>query len=143
MEIFMSKIEWDSSLSIGVKFIDDQHKMLLEKLNDISKAIEADRGPEKIGDTLDFLLEYTDFHFNAEESHMREMAYPELDAHQAQHKEFVATLKELIRDFLEDGPTRELADAVNTMLYNWLVKHIKTVDTKLAAFLNEKGLGRQ
>ncbi|AQQ70612.1 McHr [Limihaloglobus sulfuriphilus] len=139
----MAKIEWDNSLSTGVEFIDEQHKMLLEKINDISKAVEADRGPEKIGDMLDFLLEYSDFHFNAEESHMREMAYPDLEAHRQQHKEFVETIKELIRDFLEDGPTRELAEAVNTMLVNWLRKHIKTVDAKLAVFLNEKGLGRQ
>ena len=32
----MSEIAWDDSLSVGVGLIDDQHKMLIEKLKDLS-----------------------------------------------------------------------------------------------------------
>ncbi len=34
----MSKIEWDDSLSVGVDLIDKQHKMLIQKLKDLSEA---------------------------------------------------------------------------------------------------------
>ena len=135
----MANIEWDNSLAVGVELIDDQHKQLLEKLNDISKAIEADRGVEKIGNTLDFMLEYTDFHFSTEEKLMEELDYPDMKSHKALHREFVTTLKDMIKDFLEDGPTRELATATNTLLLNWLIKHIKEIDHRFGEFLNEKG----
>jgi len=65
-------------------------------------------------------------------------AYPELEAHKARHDELKATLDGLDQDFEEEGPTHELAKAIDTFLGNWLIKHIHEVDMKLGAFLREK-----
>jgi len=42
----MAEIEWDSSLSIGVKLTDERHKMLIEFLYLFSGSIRV-LGPEK------------------------------------------------------------------------------------------------
>jgi len=42
-------------------------------------------------------------------------------------------------EFEEDGATAQLGEGVNTYLINWLIKHIKSIDTKFGEFLQEKG----
>jgi len=50
--------------------------MLIERTNTISEAVENTRGLEKIMQTLDFMIEYTEFHFSAEEKVMTDNDYP-------------------------------------------------------------------
>lgn len=135
----MVKITWDDSLSVNVNLIDDQHKMLIKRLNDMAEAIDHQRGIEKISRTLSFMIEYTDFHFSTEEKHMTEQEYPGKAEHQKQHGEFKTVLNNLIQDFEEEGATQLLANSIDTFLVNWLVKHIKGSDVEFGKFLNEKG----
>jgi hemerythrin len=135
----MVKIEWTDGLATSVELIDNQHKMLLEKLNDISEAIEKEQGVEVITKTLDFMMDYTDFHFGTEEEHMQKTSYPRMEYHKSMHSEFVETLKNMTLEFHEDGATQRLAESVNIFLFNWLVKHIRGVDGAFGKFLKEKG----
>ena len=134
----MVKIEWTNGLATGVDLIDNQHKMLLEKLNDISEAIEKELGIEVITKTLDFMIDYTDFHFGTEEKHMEKTSYPRIEYHKKMHNEFVDTLKNMTLEFQEDGATQRLAESVNIFLFNWLVKHIRGVDGAFGKFLKEQ-----
>ena len=88
--------------------------------------------------TLDFMIDYTNFHFTTEEKRMIKEKYPRLEYHKTQHQEFVNTLKHLSDDFLEDGATTSLAESVNVFLFNWLVKHIHGVDRAFGRYLKEK-----
>jgi hemerythrin len=135
----MSKIEWDDSLSIGVDLIDEQHKMLIQKLADLSEAFTRGHEENKIMKTLDFMIDYTDFHFSAEEKVMEEQSYPGLDQQKKQHEEFKTTLNNILEDFKEESTTKAIAEEINDFLHNWLIDHIKGSDTKLGQFLNEKG----
>ena len=139
----MAKIEWDNSLSIGIDLIDEQHKMLLQRLNDLSEAVEMMQGETQIMKTLEFMIDYTDFHFSAEEKHMTEHSYPGLDQQKQQHEEFKDTLKHIVEDFEEEGSTRALTTSINTFLANWLIKHIKDLDMKFGEFLNDKDSDRK
>ena len=136
----MTKIEWDDSLSIGVDLIDEQHKMLIQKLSDLSEAFEMGREMNKIMQTLEFMVDYTDFHFSAEEENMAKFDYPGLEEQKEKHREFVVTLNNIVEDFKEEGPTSSLATSINVFLHNWLVNHIEGVDLKLGQFLTKKGL---
>jgi len=136
----MKEVQWNEDLSVGVGLIDEQHKTLIDHLNNLAKAIESRQGPTKIVGTLDFLIKYTDFHFSTEEEHMAAHQYPGLDAHRGQHAEFKGTLAALEQDFGEEGATNELADSLDTLLVNWLVQHIKGTDVQFGKFLKEKGV---
>jgi hemerythrin len=135
----MTEMVWTPDLSVGVDLIDEQHKQLIDKMNELDRAVRHSRGVPKIIKTLDFLIEYTDYHFGTEEKNMLELAYPQYDYHRGQHAEFVNTLKNLEMDFEEEGATQALAESINTFMFNWLVKHIKTVDVQFGKFLDEKG----
>lgn len=136
----MSKIEWDDSLSIGVELIDDEHKMLIRKLGDLSEAFNQGLEQNKILKTLDFMIDYTDFHFTDEERIMTQSGYPGLEEQKKQHGEFKQTLNNILEDYQDEGPTKSLAESVNFFLVNWLFGHIKGTDHKLGVFLKEKGL---
>ena len=136
----MTEIKWDDSLSVGIDLIDEQHKMLIQKIKDLSEAVAASRGLEKILQTLEFMIDYTEFHFGTEEKHMTELGYPEIEDHKQRHKEFVSTLNHMVEDFEEDGATEALSTSINTYLMNWLIKHIKSIDCKFGEFLQEKGI---
>jgi hemerythrin len=105
-----------------------------------SHTAQSGQGVSRIAATLDFLVEYTLFHFGTEEQSMTDHKYPELDAHKAKHQELTSTLKNLEQDFEEDGATQALATAVNTFMTNWLVQHIREVDLRFGAFLEERGI---
>jgi hemerythrin len=135
----MAKFQWDESLNVGIDLINEQHKMLIQKINDLSDAVENVQGAESIVQTLDFLIEYTDFHFGTEEKHMEELNYPAMNAHKTAHAEFKDTLKNLYDDFDEEGATQPIAESINTFMINWLIKHIKVIDVEFGKFLIEKG----
>ncbi|MGA1794073.1 MAG: bacteriohemerythrin [Thermoplasmatota archaeon] len=134
----MDRIEWDQSLSVGVGLIDEQHRMLISRLDDLSKALEQHQEGALVLKTLDFLSKYTHFHFSEEENKMKESGYPHFEEHHRLHQEFIDKLKEMERDFDEDGITRALGESVNTFLWNWLVNHIREVDTRFGKYLNSK-----
>ena len=136
----MGNVAWDDSLSIGVPLIDEQHKALIQRLNDVSAAVEASQGEREIVNTLGFLSDYAGFHFSTEEKHMQANEYPGYDEHKALHEEFKTTLADFSRDFYEEGSTKQIADAMNTLLVTWLFKHIRGTDCKFSAFLAEKGV---
>lgn len=132
----MQKIKWDQSLSVGVELIDEQHQTWIDLYNRLTEAVAAQHGVEKVSMALSFLVDYTETHFSSEETRMAESNYPDKDAHTTKHKEFKTTLDGLVQDFQEDGPTEDLAVAIDTLLGNWLVKHIRTVDMQLGSFLS-------
>ena len=134
----MTEIKWDNSLSVGVDLIDEQHKLLIQRIEDLSDAVNSSRGATEIGKTLGFMIDYTEFHFSTEEKHMTELDYPGYEPHKQQHEEFKSTLNEMVMEFEEDGATAQLSEWVNNYLISWLVKHIKSIDTKLSEFLREK-----
>ena len=136
----MTQLKWTDKLSIGVDLIDEQHRMLIQRLNDMSSAIEFNKGPNEIARTLSFLIDYTDFHFSEEEKHMKEQGYPGLEEHMKNHEEFKNTLADLENDYQEDGATNLLAHSIDTFLINWLINHISGVDVQFGDFLREKGV---
>lgn len=136
----MKEITWTSDLSVGIELIDQQHKMLIKHLNDLSQSLESGQGPAKIASTLNFLIDYTNFHFTAEEKHMAANDYPELENHMKMHKEFKATLTNMEEDLEEEGATLLLADSIDTLLVKWLFEHIRSIDVAFGKFLTEKGI---
>lgn len=136
----MKDICWSNDLSVGIELIDEQHKMLIKHLSDLDQALQSGVGPAKVASTLNFLIDYTDFHFTAEEKHMAANNYPELKTHKKQHEEFKATLANLEEDLEEEGATQALVDSVDTLLVKWLFKHISTIDVAFGKFLKDKGI---
>ena len=84
-------IEWTPDLAVNVPVIDDQHKELYSRMNDLCNAIMEGKGRNEVGSFVRYLSEYTTFHFEAEEALMRQHEYPGYDAQRAAHRLFRGT----------------------------------------------------
>jgi hemerythrin len=133
----MNKIKWDDKLLTGIKSIDYEHKMLIERLNEVTEAIEKHLGEGTIAKTLDFLLDYTNFHFSNEENFIISHGCPGLELQQKQHAEFKESANQIILNFQQDGADKNIASDIHDLLFTWLKKHIMEVDLKLAQYVKE------
>ena len=133
----MKKIEWTDDLSVGIELIDDQHKTWIKHYNHAAEAIQANHEVAQITRSLEFFSDYTETHFSTEEQAMAECNYPGLEEHKAKHDALRKTLAAMTEEFIEDGATYLLAESVETLLGNWLIKHIQEVDKRFAAFTCE------
>ncbi len=136
----MHETLWTDDLSVGNELIDEQHKQLITHLNSLAKAVEEQQGGRAVADTLGFLIDYTDYHFSMEERNMLAHAYPGYDAHKVLHEEFKSILRRMETEYLEDGPTPMLSESIDTLLMNWLIKHIQVVDVQFGSFLESNGI---
>ncbi len=128
------KALWDEQYALGIEFIDDQHKYLINLINRIHTAIEENDSTEIVEAILDMKL-YTEVHFAEEEDLMRKAGYPRLRQHMALHREFVDKA-DLFLDELEQTPLAATAE-ISSYLMDWLVTHIQTVDADYAQFIRD------
>ena len=119
--------EFDESLVTGNEMIDSQHKELIAKINSLVESCEKDGGKVAAIKMLDYLAEYTEFHFNAEEKLQEEIEYPGIEEHKKQHQELYRVVDEL-HEMLEEQ--------VNRNVIQWLYKHIKGFDRSVAEYKN-------
>lgn len=128
-------IKWTPDLSVGVKHIDNQHKIWFEKANALFEAGREQRAKEYINQMIDFLDEYTKEHFRDEEAYMEEINYPELNAQKRAHASFVNDLAKLKSDYNESGGNLRVILNANKMVINWLTNHIRIMDKKIGEYV--------
>jgi hemerythrin len=131
-------MEWSPALSVNVKQFDDQHKKLVNMVNDLHDAMKIGKGNEVLGKILDGLISYTASHFADEERLMTTHAYPGFSAHKVEHEKLVKQVLELQQKFRSGQPI--LTNNVMTFLKDWLVKHIQGDDKKYGIYFNSKGI---
>jgi len=131
-------IEWNPTYSIGMKEIDDQHKVLVDIINQLwDEVVNGEKGVRVLASIAE-LEQYTVTHFQAEENFMRSNAYSDFNAHKQRHDAFVARIRQE-RLAVESGKSVSL-DLIN-FLKDWLLKHILVEDRAYATEFQPKKLG--
>lgn len=132
-------VPWTDALRVGVGVIDDDHRVLIEMLNELARAMRAGSAAEVARRTLDGLVEYTQSHFGREETLMARHRYPGREAHVKAHVGFRAKVSEVVAE-LEAGNAHALSFELLGFLQQWLVDHIQRADRALGTFLAERGV---
>ncbi|MCJ7836159.1 bacteriohemerythrin [Cuneatibacter sp. NSJ-177] len=127
--------EFDDSLVTGNEMIDSQHKVLIEKINDLVASCEEKKDKLNAVRLLNYLADYTEFHFSAEEKLQEEIGYPGIEEHKKKHDELRQTVDDL-HQMLEDeeGPSDAFVDQLNKKVIEWLYYHIKGFDRSVAEY---------
>ena len=133
----MTNITFDDNLITGNDTIDTQHEELINRIQQFVEACESGDGKVKAIKMLDYLDEYTNFHFQAEEELQKKVSYPELAKHQEKHDEFKKSIQELY-DFLNEneGPNEQFIEQVKINVVHWLFKHIKPFARSVAEYIH-------
>ncbi len=121
---------WDSSYSIGISVIDEEHKKLLGLVNRFLGALHTRNEKDVIKETFDSLLEYTRVHFANEEEFMANYKYPDLKEHKKEHIRLTKQVLQLNKD-----KNYIFSDSIADFLISWLTGHILTSDRKYAQYI--------
>jgi len=134
----MSVIQWNESFHVGIEHLDNQHRKLVEMINELHTAMKKGEGKMIIQDILDKMTHYTLDHFKSEEVLFDQYVYPETGTHKQEHKAFVEKVANFKTKF--DKGDIFLSIEVIMFLQEWLINHIKGSDKKYTSFLNSKGV---
>lgn len=132
--------QFTPDLLTGNITIDDQHKQLIQAINDLLAACAQGKGRAELEKTTSFLYDYTTKHFSDEEQLQQLSGYADYPRHRQFHEGFKRTVADLNKKLREQGPTIALVGEVNSAVAGWLINHIKTEDTKVAAHIRSKNM---
>ncbi|GHV94303.1 hemerythrin [Spirochaetia bacterium] len=121
-------VKWSSTFSVGIKLIDDQHKGLLDLVNDLFNHSTGDVAEERayFQKVIQAAVNYVKVHFATEEKIMIATKYPGYAEHKRAHDTFVLTVVDNIRDF-EAGKKFTLS-TFTKFLKEWVLTHIAIMD---------------
>ena len=122
----MAIIQWSNFFSVGVDIIDEQHKKLIEILNELYDGIQDNNGEEAIKDAIPKLVQYTKEHFVTEEKFMLDIGYPDFDKHFQRHYKFAEEAGNF-KAMLERGEHINYLE-LTVLVSDWLKDHILDED---------------
>ena len=131
------KMKWIPEYNTGIDVIDDQHKRILDYINEIDDvSVKTDRA--RIRQILDNIIDYTQSHFTFEESLQEEAGYKYRVPHKRVHDLFIKKI-ENYRDRFEEGHSIE--SELNDVLAKWLINHIQHDDADYVGAVKENMMG--
>ena len=123
------------NLITGNREMDEEHALQLRLLRELLQSLDSDDGRAAL-ELFERLDQFTSAHFLAEELLMRLHAYPDFEAHRAEHGEFIEELTTL-RARLPGGGTSALRGDTDAFARR-LLAHIATMDSALGVFQRSK-----
>lgn len=125
---------WDDRIQIGIKEIDDQHKVLVDLINEIYMIMKQGNGLDAMASVVGELASYTAEHFRYEEGLLERAKYPDIVRHKQIH---VSVVNQVLgyKKQLEDGTldVNELMSFVS----DWLARHIKAEDRQYVPYVKQ------
>jgi hemerythrin-like metal-binding protein len=126
---------WDSTLSVHVDEIDDDHRRLVNLFNILGRSVAQGDATDYIEAVLEELITCTVWHFRHEERLMLKYRYEGIAEHKTEHQELIDSVKVLQQKFLQKG--NAVSDDDIEFLEHWLTEHILVADMKLGSYLGE------
>lgn len=131
-------IQWNETLSVKVQEIDNQHRKLINLINNLDEAMRKGKGKEVLGTVLNELVQYTKQHFAYEQGLMATYHYPDAEAHAHKHDTLTRQVFELHVKYMAGQAS--LTIPTMSFLNSWLIDHIQNTDKKFGDYLNSKGV---
>lgn len=123
-------IVWEDSLKTGNRGIDNQHKYLIDLINELAECLDKGNAAQELKKIANLLYHFTEWHFCNEETCMESMVCPLAKENKEAHKQFIATVVKYqgkIREVEEDEFQR-VGTEMHEVLISWFVNHIKGID---------------
>lgn len=123
----MAEIKWTESMTIGIPFVDADHRTLVRLLNQVQDSIGDAEEYGTLGSVLRALADYTESHFAREEEMLRGCGYRDLPAHAALHARLAERVRGISQRYEVDRASVRGAEVLD-FLTEWLTEHILTHD---------------
>lgn len=125
-------LKWSEEFATGTSLVDTQHRMLIEKINELERLLAGPPPPAKLcNDFLDYLHLYVVTHFKFEEQCMDRAKCPAHEQNKKAHADFLGAYGKFEEQLKKEGPKLDLLKNIHTTASNWIKQHILTVDIQL------------
>jgi hemerythrin-like metal-binding protein len=128
----------DQKYSVGVAQFDEHHKRLVGMINSLFDGMTQGQGQQALSRVLQELLDYTRYHFEAEEVLLERYGYARAAEHKAEHAQLTKRVEAAAQAFHSGQPV--LSVDVLDFLRDWLANHITVSDKAYGPFLNAQGI---
>lgn len=136
-EGFAVRYPWKPEYAIGVRQIDQQHRRLLDYLNEIDLHQQAGSPPEDINAVVHELLDFVHEHFMAEARLMQKHGLTEAADHIANHERQLVGLRQFVEGRVNQSTLTEFD---LEYLYGIICAHIFNDDKEMGQALNAHGV---
>jgi len=113
---------WREQLSVGNDVIDNDHKHLIEIINQAELSLH-ERSREKLAEVFGELESYGNDHFLREELIAKSVSYPNSDLMHKSHANLLIELKKL-KEEIGTAWTDQVASHFTSLLRDWLLQHV-------------------
>jgi hemerythrin-like metal-binding protein len=118
-------VQWRADFECSDPLINEQHRMLFHKVNEMMTAVAAGDSARAI-EYLDELVMHTIEHFRYEEEVLRQCRYPDLREHQLDHLALLERALNLRHDVVKGA--MPLADMIEFLVREVIVNHLIEAD---------------
>ena len=125
-------IQWNPSFEIEHDRIDEQHRVFVELICDLSQAAGRNASRDRLQRILRQIHAYAMFHFITEENIMLDVDYPQYESHRGDHQRLLGELVSIMGKHRNGQvPVQDIAEYA----FRWFEEHAKTCDQRLANHL--------
>jgi len=130
-------LKWSEDLACGIKIIDEQHRGLLDMINDMLSHVSGDDAQEAdyFGKMVDKAVDYTQVHFGTEEDIMEKAGFDGFKDHKKAHDAFIIAVLDNIWAFQNEK--RINLEGFSTFLKDWVLTHIAVMDKQYFSYFKE------
>lgn len=129
----MPLMNWDETMAVGVRELDDQHRTLIDLINEAYETIQRNDA-HLLAELLDRMREYAVMHFHTEEGYMERYGYPDLESHRALHDAF----NDQVDTFQQQLFVKTNLSQVFVFLSRWLTNHIMKEDRQYMEYMPQE-----
>jgi len=121
-------ITWTEKLACGIKIIDDQHKGLVNLVNEMFDHATGNFAQERdyFNRVIQEVVKYVKDHFAAEEKILIATKFAGFAEHKKEHEKFIRAVVDNIREY-ESG-NRLTLSSFTRFLKDWILSHIAFMD---------------
>lgn len=132
----MAYFNWADDMEIDRGLKDDDHRKLVDLVNELHTATTEGRGQEVVESIMQRLIGYTMEHLEREERLMAELYFPHLERHKIGHQHFANQLRQLEAKYHLGSIS--VASKLSAVLRDWLSLHIRRSDKEIKVFIRKK-----
>ncbi|WP_245884114.1 EAL domain-containing protein [Vibrio albus] len=124
---------WHDSFNIGVTEIDQQHRKLVDLLNQAANRLILQHSDIEPKTLINELLNYAEYHFKTEDDYWNVMLSdsPLVKEHKSSHDDFIQYMNE-VRANIGICPNDQLFEDLFSFLVHWLATHLLEKDKHMA-----------
>jgi hemerythrin len=130
-------ITWSNTFSFGIKLIDDQHKELVDLVNEmfLHATGNDEQEHEYFSKVIQTAIHYIKVHFATEEKIMLAIQYPDYAEHKRCHDCFILDVLVNVRNF--ETEKHYSLYSFTKFLKDWVLSHIGIMDKQYHVYIKQ------